>query len=1218
MDCYLKRLSCESHLVIFRLLIASLVLAIMGVGCRVGSESPVEDPAETERIPLALDGLSYFTPEIPAPSGQTSSSDNSVVISLPKSVADANLLLVNRDISTIPAGELPLDQMPPMRAFYVALLAPDKTPWQPREPQPATLAVLLTEADYDMADGDPYRLSVQRYDQSSASWEETQTVVDLPWLRVPVTTDALGLFATVAVDDEEDRRSPAATPVEAPPSQPSDRAAAKGAVSVSLAGAAAIATSNPVELDPTLEAQTPSVPSAKADIPTHTPVLTLPPTAIPMTSPTATPTQTPVYDPPLRPTPAAILTPTPTATQIPTATPTATPTRTATSTPNPAPMFTQTPTPVPRHPLFINGRQVLSKDDEFYVPLGILTISNPPDSGSRYPAGTIVSFDVHLNLPDSGLQITGADSVEGLHAEVLMDSPQSVTVYIWPLPTPEPVAVSASTRSSTVTPASTATPILAVTLTPTVTPTPTPAPIIEPQPAPQPEPVQPPSYPPGGRIAFQKSSSDGNNDIYIMGCDGANQVNLTGHKAEDKQPSWGGNDLLAFSSNRGTSEDGEENFDIYLLDVESLKVSRLTTDAAADESPALSPSGDQVAFVSHRDGNAEIYVLDIAEDTLTSVSNNAAEDLEPSWSPDGSRLAFASNRDGDFDIYIANADGYEPLNLTNAVDKDGAAINERWPDFGVYEGAEVVAFASDSTGNWEIYTFSNAEGFLRITDSDASDTSPSWSPSGEEIVFHTSRNVEDGHLDVFRITEQGEHGRNLTKSDSTDDVNPDWEPVEHTGWCGEPSPAAAPIPKPTPIAVPEPATPSPTRTPTPTPTPTPSSTPTPTPTGTPTATPTPTQTPTPTPTGTPTPTPTDTPTPTPSPTPTPTPTPTQTPTPTPTDTPTPTPTATPTNTPTPTPTETPTPTPTPTSTPTATPTQGAPTLPSYPAGGRIAFQTDRDGNSEIYVMGCDGSGQTNLTNNSSEDKQPSWATGGKLAFSSNRNAEGGYDIYLLTLDPWAVTRLTTNAADDESPALSPDGSKVAYVSYRDSDGDAEIYVLTISDRSLVQITDNTAADRDPAWSPDGSKLVFASDRDGNFDIYTVNPGGTGAENISDSDANDRWPDWVRYYYDENDYDDYIAFASDRDENWEIYTMFSDGTDQLASTGDSLDSKEPSWHQQGEDLVFHRTPTDNKEVFLMSYDGLGQRNISENADSADSSPDWEPVDAALPPECIRDN
>lgn len=1119
MDCYLKSLSCESHHVIFRLLIASMVLTIMGVGCRVGPESPVEDHAETVRTPSARDYLSYFTPEIPGLSDRVSSSDGTVVISLPKSLAAANVLL---DISSIPAGELPLGRMPPMRAFYIALLAPDKTPWQPREPQPATLAILLTEADYDLADGDPYRLSVRRYNQSSGSWEETQAVVDLPWLRVPVRTDALGLFATVAIDDEEDRRSPAATAVEIPTSQPSDLAAAGGAVSISLAGTASAATSTPVELGATFEAPVPSVPSANDSPPTHTPSPTLLPTSVTTTSPTPAPTQTPVSDPPL--------TPTPTATLAPTSTPATTPTPASTSTPTftPTSMITQTPAPVPKHPLFINGRQVLSKDAEFYVPLGILTISDPPDSGSGYPVGTIVTFDVRLNSPDFDLRITGADSVEGLHAEVLMDSPRSVTVYIWPRPTPEPVAVPASTDSQTVTP------------TPTVTPALTPVPVIEPQPAPEPGPVQPPSYPPGGRIAFQKSIPDGNSDIYLMGCDGANQVNLTSHQAEDKQPSWGGNGLLAFSSNRGTAENAEENFDIYLLDVESLKVSRLTTDAAADESPALSALGGQVAFVSHRDGNAEIYVLDIAENVLTNVTNNPAEDLDPSWSSDGNRLAFASNRDGDFDIYIANADGYDPLNLTDAVDEDGAAINERWPDFGVYEGTEVIAFSSNPRGNWEIYTFSNADGFLQITNSggidrDTTDAAPSWSPSGEEVVFHTIRDRYDdgrGEHDVFRITEQGEHGRNLTKSESTDDINPDWELVEHTGMCGEPSPAAASIPTPTPIVVPEPATPTPTQTPTPTPTPTPTHTSTPTP-------------------------------------------------------------------------ETP-----------SAPVEV--TLPDdYPDGGRIAFQTDRDGNSEIYVMGCDGSGQTNLTNSSAEDKEPSWATGGKLAFSSNRNAEGGYDIYLLTLDltldPWEVTRLTTNAANDESPALSPDGSKVAFVSYRDSDGDADIFVMKVSDRSVVKITDNTAEDLDPAWSPDGTKLAFASDRDGNFDIFKADADGSNVEKmttVSDDDDNDRWPDLVDYYGDEN-----IVFATDRDGDWEV--NYYDGY-ELFQTTENTDDKiddQPSWSKSGEQMVFHSTRSTDvntvprvevHDVFKAFPDG-GGTNLTRQNSSNNTSPDWEPVD-----------
>ena len=103
-------------------------------------------------------------------------------------------------------------------------------------------------------------------------------------------------------------------------------------------------------------------------------------------------------------------------------------------------------------------------------------------------------------------------------------------------------------------------------------------------------------------------------------------------------------------------------------------------------------------------------------------------------------------------------------------------------------------------------------------------------------------------------------------------------------------------------------------------------------------------------------------------------------------------------------------------------------------------------------MGCDGKNQVNLTNHSAEDKQPSWASGGRLAFSSNRDAAGGFDIYLLTLDPWGIARLTTNAADDESPALSPDGGKVAFVSYRD--GDAEIYVLDFSSNTLTNFTNN--------------------------------------------------------------------------------------------------------------------------------------------------------------------
>ena len=291
----------------------------------------------------------------------------------------------------------------------------------------------------------------------------------------------------------------------------------------------------------------------------------------------------------------------------------------------------------------------------------------------------------------------------------------------------------------------------------------------------------------------------------------------------------------------------------------------------------------------------------------------------------------------------------------------------------------------------------------------------------------------------------------------------------------------------------------------------------------------------------------------------------------------------------------------------------------YPTGGRIAFQTDRDGNDEIYVMGCDGSGQTNLTNNSADDRQPSWASGGKLAFSSDRRSTVIFDIYLLTINPWGVERLTTNSANDESPALSPDGSKVAFVSYRDDDK-GDIYVLDISSNSITRLTDDDKSDLDPAWSPDGAKIAFASDRGGNFDIYKLNADGTGdpekVTTVSHSTGNDRWPDLGDYLGDE-----VIAFASDRitagnpTDDWEVFTYDSylNLLEQATTNSDGKIDSNPSWNEVGDDMTYHTTRNssagvnDVYDVYKAYIDGSETKDLTKDDSNNNSSPDWEPVD-----------
>jgi hypothetical protein len=89
-----------------------------------------------------------------------------------------------------------------------------------------------------------------------------------------------------------------------------------------------------------------------------------------------------------------------------------------------------------------------------------------------------------------------------------------------------------------------------------------------------------------------------------------------------------------------------------------------------------------------------------------------------------------------------------------------------------------------------------------------------------------------------------------------------------------------------------------------------------------------------------------------------------------------------------------------------------------------------------------------------------------------------------------------------SPALN---GKILFQS--DRDGDYEIYTINPDGTGETQITDNTASDSWAAWSPDGSKIVFTSNRDGNTEIYYMNADGTSPTRVTNNTVSDGMPDW---------------------------------------------------------------------------------------------------------------
>jgi len=276
-----------------------------------------------------------------------------------------------------------------------------------------------------------------------------------------------------------------------------------------------------------------------------------------------------------------------------------------------------------------------------------------------------------------------------------------------------------------------------------------------------------------------------------------------------------------------------------------------------------------------------------------------------------------------------------------------------------------------------------------------------------------------------------------------------------------------------------------------------------------------------------------------------------------------------------------------------------------PDGSKIAFVSERDGNGEVYVMNADGSHQTNLTDSLGYDGDAAWAPdGSKIAFGSNR--DGDLEIYVMDADGSHQTNLTSNPADDylstnwspnsgRTAFWSPDGSKIAFWSTRD--GDLEIYVMDSDGSRQTRLTYSPGDDQFPAWSPDGSKIAFYSERDGNPEVYVMNADGSQQLDLTNNPAYD-------YFFAWSPDSSQIAFASDRQSHGEVYLMNADGSQQTNLTNNPAYDWDAAWSPDGSKIAFYSTRDGSGEVYLMNADGSQQTRLTDSP-ADDGAPAWAP-------------
>jgi TolB protein len=192
-------------------------------------------------------------------------------------------------------------------------------------------------------------------------------------------------------------------------------------------------------------------------------------------------------------------------------------------------------------------------------------------------------------------------------------------------------------------------------------------------------------------------------------------------------------------------------------------------------------------------------------------------------------------------------------------------------------------------------------------------------------------------------------------------------------------------------------------------------------------------------------------------------------------------------------------------------------------GTAIAFSTNRGsgGDYEIYVMNWDGSNQHDITNSPENDRAPNWDIyWNRIYFVREVDARSGGpggsgEIFRMSPDGSGQTNLTNNPADDRDPtrgfARGFAGSGVLFSSSRGSGGNYEIVEMAPDGSEQTNLTNNAADDREPTLRCSGEYqqdwIAFSSNRvnDADHDIFLMNPYGTNLRRVTSGPSDDRHP-----------------------------------------------------------------------------------------------------------------
>ncbi|WP_192037069.1 Tol-Pal system beta propeller repeat protein TolB [Halomonas sp. YLGW01] len=231
------------------------------------------------------------------------------------------------------------------------------------------------------------------------------------------------------------------------------------------------------------------------------------------------------------------------------------------------------------------------------------------------------------------------------------------------------------------------------------------------------------------QIAYVTSQGVGDNVQYglqVADADGYNSQQILSSDEPILSPAWSpdGQKLAYVSFETGRPA-------IYIQNLATSQRVRASSFKGINGAPAWSPDGRKLAMSLSKDGQPEIYVMDIGARSFQRLTRSDAIDTEPSWSPDGKSLVFTSDRSGGPQLYrydLASGDA-KRLTFTGNYNSRGRFAPDGETLFMIHRGSQGFQVAKQDLERGRLVT---------LTDSRA-DESPSVAPNGTMVIFATQQ-----------------------------------------------------------------------------------------------------------------------------------------------------------------------------------------------------------------------------------------------------------------------------------------------------------------------------------------------------------------------------------------------------------------------------------------------------------------------------------------------